>query len=72
MKEPSVKNNQFLPTDHRYFILPNIPYGTFSIHEMWPFGKIRSPFDSKQEAMEREIAIADAEGFLDTLILQNP
>jgi len=72
MKEPSVKNNQFLPTDHRYFILPNLPYETFSIHEMWPFGKIRSPFDSKQEPMEREIAIADAEGFLDTLILQNP
>ena len=58
------------PTDHRVFILKNTPYETWSIHEYWPFGKIRSPFDSKEEAIQREIEIAEANGFRDTLIFQ--
>lgn len=58
------------PTDHRCFVLKNTPYETWSIHEYWPFGKIRSPFASKEEAILREIEIAEAEGFRDTLIFQ--
>jgi len=41
-----------------YWVERNVPYGTWAIVEAFPGGTVRSPFDTKEEAIEREEQIA--------------
>lgn len=63
------KGNSGHPQEHHYRVMPNSPYPSFSIHELWPGGRVRSPFRSRREAIIREEEIAAELGYLDTLIL---
>jgi len=43
-----------------YWVEKNLPYDTWAIVEAFPGGKVRSPFDTKEEAIKREEQISEA------------
>ncbi len=52
-----------IPSVKRYWVEKNLPYDTWAIVELWPTGTVRTPFVSKQEAVDREEEIAKVSGW---------
>lgn len=46
-----------------FWVEKNVPYETWAIIEAFPGGAVRSPFDTKEEAIERENDIAEYYGW---------
>lgn len=46
-----------------FWVEENKPYGTWAVVEAFPGGTVRSPFDTKEEAIKRELEIGVAYGW---------
>ena len=42
-----------------FWVEKNLPYNTWAIVEAWPGGTVRSPFETKEEAVKHEEEIAE-------------
>ena len=62
------KNNQSSKKEYR--VVQNEGAITWRIEELWEGGVVRSPFGAKDFAIKREENIAQAEGFIDDLVLK--
>ncbi len=44
---------------HQFKVVENKPYGTYAVLELWAGGVVRSPFATREEAIEQEQSIRD-------------